>query len=202
MVVDTNQDHGRPLQKLRWERVGIYIYFPLSLQWLVPAYVKETSQTQGGPVPSSGQLSLLSHSPVPAPKGQANCLQQLCLTFETQILQNILYHAATGQRKRCQVHFGMNRPWSQTKALSSTLCILHFIEQAQEICRNEVLMLVTMQYWLFPQRWKEEKKNHVKYQATWLYKANMRVKKNSKYSSDIISTAWHVRKKPSNKLPK
>lgn len=44
-------------------------FFPLCLQKLVPAYSKRTLLTQGGPVPSSGLLSLPYSSPAPAPEG-------------------------------------------------------------------------------------------------------------------------------------
>lgn len=61
----------RPRQttvKAEMRKMGIWMYFPLSPQWLAPVYVKETYTKQGGPVPASGQLSLPYLSPVPAPK--------------------------------------------------------------------------------------------------------------------------------------
>lgn len=56
---------------------------------------------------------------------QAAYLSSLHLISQNQKLENTVWHTTTGQRKRHQVSTGINRPWSQTKALSCTLHILH-----------------------------------------------------------------------------
>lgn len=79
-----------------------------------------------------------------------------------------------GVRQRLKfhtVHFAFH--WTSTGDLS---------QWSSDAGYNTLLIIST--------KMKGGKKNHVKYQDTWLYKVNMKVKKNSKYSNDIISTAW------------
>lgn len=98
------------------------------------------------------------------------------------------------------VSISINRPWSQKKALSCTSHILHQIEQA-EVCHNEVLMLVSTEFGLFPQKFGDEERNkinNVKYHAYWVYSANRR----KKCTPLIQSVLFDILKNPKNSTSK